>query len=172
MAAVRPMPLPDVALLCAYRDRGAYTDCYGLDVEGTIMQADYIRAFYTSPLFKVERFILKWAVDKPSTDADVAALAEGESNIFAAWTIEERTADQIMLCDFQSRTRSWLMILPLGGGAKTRLYFGTAVVPLRPNGKKDSAFSFGFRLLVPVHQLYARALVQAAARQIASKPAA
>jgi hypothetical protein len=172
MAGVRPMPLPDGALLCAYRDRGAYTDCYALDVEGTISQAEYIGAFYTSPLFKVERFILKWLVSKASTDAEAYALAADETTRFAAWTVEARSGDQIVMCDFQSRTRSWLMILPLSGGAQTRLYFGTAVAPLRPNGKKDSAFGFGFRLLLPIHQLYARALLRAAARQIASNPAA
>jgi hypothetical protein len=172
MAGVRPMPLPDGALLCAYRDGGGYTDCYAIDIEGIVTQAEYIRAFYTSPLFKAERFILKWALDKPSTDIGAAALAANETDSFAAWKIEERTADQILMCDFQSRTRSWLMIVPAEGAAKTRLYFGTAVAPLRPNGKKDTAFGFGFRLLVPFHKLYARALLLAAARQIASNPAA
>lgn len=154
-------PLSDGALLARYRDQGAYTDCYVLDVEGAVSQADYVSAFYTSWLFKVERWILGWAVAKPSTDAEALALVQGESDRFSAWTVEARTADQLLMCDYQSRTRSWLMTAPIAGGG-TRLYFGSAVVPLRPNGDTDRAFGAAFHLLLGFHKLYSRALLRAA----------
>jgi hypothetical protein len=162
MAGVRRMELPKGALLKSLRERGAYTDCYALDVDRAVSQADYIRAFYTSWLFKIERFILTWIVAKPSTDAQAAALARGEADCFSAWTVEGRTADQLLMCDYQARTRSWLMTEPLEGGMRTRLYFGSAVVPLRPDGRKDSAFGAAFHLLLGFHKLYSRALLQAA----------
>jgi hypothetical protein len=159
---VRRAALPEGALLARYRDEGAYTDCYVLDVDGAFLQADYVRAFYTSWLFKIERFILTWAVAKPSTDAEAEALAAGHREAFAAWTVEGRTADQLLMCDFQHRTRSWLKAELLGGGESTRLYFGSAVVPLHPDGRKDRALGVAFHLLLGFHKLYSRALLRAA----------
>jgi hypothetical protein len=31
--------------------------------------AEYVNAFYTTRVFRLERIILKWAVSRPSTDA-------------------------------------------------------------------------------------------------------
>jgi hypothetical protein len=173
---VRRTALPEGALLKRYRDSGAYTDCYVLDVDGAVSQTDYVCAFYTSWLFKVERFILTWAVAKPSTDAEAEALSAGHREAFAAWTVEGRTSEQLLMCDYQRRTRSWLKTEPLDGGARTRLYFGSAVVPLRPDGRRDRGFGFAFRLLVGFHNLYSRGLLKAARAklgcQIASNPAA
>jgi hypothetical protein len=159
---VRRAALPEGALLARHRDEGAYTDCYVLHVDGLVLQADYVRAFYTSWLFKVERFILTWAVAKASTDAEAEALAAGHRDAFSAWTVEARTSDQLLMCDYQQRTRSWLMTEALDGGKRTRLYFGSAVVPIRPDGRKDQAFGTAFQLLLCFHKLYSRALLRAA----------
>lgn len=166
MSGVRREDLPEGALLAGLREEGAYTDCYVLDVDGAITQADYVSAFYRSWLFKIERFILTWTVAKPSSDRDAAELALGERNDFAAWSVEWRTADQILMCDYQKRTRSWLMTKRLDGDRRTRLYFGSAVVPLRPDGRKDRAFGIAFRLLLGFHKLYSIALLRAAARRL------
>jgi hypothetical protein len=160
---VRPEPLPEGALIEHYRDSGAYTDCFVLEVDSAVSQADFVRAFYTSWLFKMERFVLTWTVSKPSTDAEAAALAAGERDSFAAWSVEARTANQLLMCDYQHRTRSWLKTEPLDGGRRTKLYFGTVVVPHRPNGRKDQAFGAAFHLLVGFHKIYARGLLKAAA---------
>jgi hypothetical protein len=69
-------------------------------------------------VFKLERAILKWLVNKPSSDADARRLARGEAESFATWSVEGRTQDQLLMCDFQSRTRSWLMVVPLQGGVR------------------------------------------------------
>jgi hypothetical protein len=165
VSGVWPLPLPDGALLKAYRDQGAYTDCYALDVGQTVSHAEFVRAFYTSRLFKLERFVLKWLVAKPSTDSEAMALAAGKIDAFAAWTVEGRKDNQLLMCDYQYRTRSWLMTLPMGGGG-TRLYFGSAVAPNRPNGRPDRVFGLAFRLLLGFHKLYARALLRAAAANL------
>lgn len=161
MSGVIRAALPSEALLAHYRDKGAYTDCYVLDVAGAVSQADYVRAFYTSWLFKIERWILGWAVAKSSSDAEALALAAGDAERFSAWTVEGRTANQLLMCDYQSRTRSWLMAVPIDD-VGTRLYFGSAVVPLRPNGDTDRAFGTAFYLLLGFHKLYSRALLRAA----------
>ena len=166
MAAVQAEALPKGALLERYRDAGAYTDCFVITVPGTVTQAAFVRAFYTSWLFKMERFILTWAVNKPSSDREAAVLTEHNVSGFAAWSVEDRTSNQLLMCDYQKRTRSWLMTEPLDGGTRTRLYFGSAVVPLRPDGKKDRAFGMVFIALVGFHKIYARGLLLAAAKNL------
>jgi hypothetical protein len=165
LSGVYRATLPEDALVAHYHDNGDYTDCYALDVPQIITQSDYIRAFYTSWLFKVERWILGWAVAKPSTDAEADALANSQSDCFSAWTVEARTNHQLVMCDYQKRTRSWLMTAALLSGG-TRLYFGTAYARFRPNGKKDSAFGLGFYALLWFHKLYSRALLRAAQRNL------
>ncbi len=163
---VQSLALPAGAMLASYRDRGAYTDCFAIEIDKTVSQADFIIAFYTSPLFKIERLILKWLVAKPSADSDVVALAQGKAVTFAAWSVESRTTDQILMCDYQTRTLSWLMAEALDNNGATRLYFGTAVMPTRPNGKRDRIFGTGFRILLGFHKLYARSLLKTAAARL------
>lgn len=157
--------LPETSFLQAYKLRKAYTDCYALDVPMTVTPAEFIHAFYTTWLFKQERLILTTLVAKPSSDADAAELAAGRRNRFAAWTVEARAPDQILMRDYLSKTRSWLMCAPREGGG-TRLYFGSAIVPERilPNGRVD--LGLGFHLLLPFHRLYSVALISAAANRL------
>ena len=112
MNAVTAEPMPDQALLSRYREKKAFTDCYIVDVPQPVSLAQYVEAFYTTPLFRLERFVLTFAVAKSSSDADARVMARGESAKFAAWTVEDRTDDQILLCDFLGKTRSWLMCAP------------------------------------------------------------
>ena len=158
-------PLPDMALLTRYRDAKAYTDCYSLEVPHTVALAHYIEAFYTTPLFKIERFILAALVRKPSNDTLVHQLANGESAKFAAWSVEARTEDQILLCDFMKRTRSWLMCVATSPST-TRLYFGSSIAPERISVSGQVSLGVGFRLLLGFHQLYSRALLRSAAQRL------
>jgi len=100
-------------------------------------------------------------VRKPSIDVQARDLASGASDSFAAWRVEERSAHQLLVCDFLSYTRSWLMIDPADNGA-TRLYFGTAVVPARDRVSGQATWSFTFKALLGFHKLYSRALLYAA----------
>jgi hypothetical protein len=131
-----------------------YTDCFEVTLDTPVSLATAISAFYSTRLFRIERAVLG-AVGRGTTDAQVQALADGKVNAFAAWTVEARSEHQILLCDFAESTRSWLQV----DGRVLR--FGSAVVP-RPNRKQ----SLIVRLLEPVHRLYSRGLLSAAARAL------
>ena len=140
-------PLPGNALLQKYACSGAYTDCFYTDFPANVVLADYVETFYSTWLFKLERVILKFLVKKPSTDEQVKQLVAGEIDTFAAWTVEERTEHQLLMCDYRGHTRSWFMVVP------GRLYFGSAVIP------KDRK---SYQLLLGLHRLYSRMLLAAA----------
>ncbi len=162
MFGVSKRELPGSALLGVYnRTEGCYTDCYTVDVPREVVLADFVAAFYTTWLFKLERFILKHAVSRPSTDQDARDVANGTIDRFAAWSVENRTADQLLMCDMAGRTRSWFMAEPHGVGA--RLYFGSAVVPAKPG---DNKLGIVFSALLGFHKLYSRALLAAAMRRL------
>ena len=150
--------LPAAALLQPYRSAGDYTDCFSIEVPRRVSQAAFVEAFYTSALFRLERMVLAWLASRPSRDAEVRELAAGQRTRFAAWSVEGRAHDQLLLCDFQGSTRSWLMTAPGADGHSTRLYFGSAVVRRR-QGK-------AFRALLGLHQLYSRLLLRAAAARV------
>ena len=59
---------PPSALLLKYNHAGAYTDCYSTHIARSVAASEYIEAFYTSWVFKLERGILKWLLGKPSSD--------------------------------------------------------------------------------------------------------
>lgn len=166
MLLVETCQLPVQALLTHYRESGAYTDCYYTDIAGQVSHAAYVEAFYTTALFKTERCILRWAVARPSTDEEAAQLAAGSLNHFAAWEVEGRGENQLLLCDFQGRTRSWLMTAALQAGAGTRLYFGSAVVPVQNRRTGRHEMGLAFRALQGFHKLYSVALLYSARRRL------
>ncbi|MFA6015285.1 MAG: hypothetical protein WC742_09485 [Gallionellaceae bacterium] len=156
--------LPREALLNKYKQEGAYTDCYFIDIPRAVSQAEYVEAFYTTKLFKVERLILALLARRPSTDAQAKLFALGEAKKFAAWSVEGRAPDQLLLCDFLGRTRSWLMsaVTKDGDSSTTRLYFGSVVVPKIDRASGRATFGIAFHLLSGFHRLYSRALLRSA----------
>jgi hypothetical protein len=174
MPSIRSRPLPAGSLLARYAATGAYTDCYTADVSGSISQAQYIEAFYTGGLFRIERHLLGLFVSRPSTDAQVRALARGSTASFSAWRVEDRCDDQLLLCDVAGRTRSWLMASPLPqeGTTGTRLHFGSAVVPAEDRASGRRRMGPVFSLLLGFHRLYSRALLRSAAVRLARADAA
>lgn len=169
MSPIQPHALPENALLGRYARGDAYTDCYATEVPASVSHAEYVEAFYTTAVFKLERLLLAWFVSKPSSDAQAKQLAAGEIRSFAAWDVEERSADQLLMSDFKRRTRSWLMVAPVhgGGAAATRLYFGSAVVPLVNRASGQARLGFAFRALLGFHKLYSRVLLRAACTRLA-----
>lgn len=165
---IRPVgsgELPAEALLNACQEAGAYADCYVCEVEGAISHAAFVEAFYTTRLFKLERFILRWLARRPATDADARRLAIGTAESFSAWRVKARAANQLLLADFTGRTQSWLMVAPVadsGTDEKTRLYFGSAVVPQAARHGAPRSMGFGFHALLGFHRLYSRLLLGAA----------
>lgn len=165
MPTIQPSPIPPHALLHKYTSLPvAYTDCYTTTSPAPISFVDYLFVFYTTPLFKLERLILKFSIRKPSTDAEARALAEGLRASFAAWTVEARTEDQILMCDISGRTRSWLMAVPEERG--TRLYFGSAVVPVTNPQTSQASLGPIFHALLGFHKLYSVWLLHAASLRL------
>ncbi len=172
MNTIQLCELPQEALLSRYQQEGAYTDCYFIDLPSAVSHAEYVEAFYTTAVFKVERLILSLLVSKPSTDRQAKQLASGEVKTFAAWSVEGQTANQLLLCDFLGRTRSWLMSVvdESSNSSNTRLYFGSAVVPKVDPASGQTSFGFAFHALQGFHKLYSRALLRSAhSRLVQSK---
>ena len=159
------MSVPDHALHARYQRDGGYADCYAADIARAVSHAEFVETFYTTWLFKLERWILGWSVNKPSTDAQAREIARDQRSSFAAWSVEARAGNQLLMCDFLGHTRSWFMVEPLVDGA-TRLFFGS-VVTSRLNaatGKRE--LGRNFRLLLGFHKLYSRALLRAARKRL------
>jgi hypothetical protein len=169
MNSIQLVELPQRALLSKYKQQDAYTDCYSVVVPRVISHSEYIEAFYTTPLFKVERFILAAFVSRPSTDLQAKRLASGEVETFAVWGVEGKAENQLLLCDFLGRTRSWLMVdaTEQGNLASTRLYFGSAVVPERNAKTGQAKYGLGFHAMLGFHRLYSRALLRSAVSRLA-----
>ena len=169
MPSIHRCELPQGALLGKYQHEGAFADCYVTEIARRVSHAEYVEAFYTTPPFKLERLLLGWFVSRPSTDLQARQLASGTLSAFAAWNVEARSANQLLMSDFQCRTRSWLMVTSVDGNASevTRLYFGSAVVPGASARSGTRTLGFTFRLLLGFHKLYSRALLSAAKSRLA-----
>jgi hypothetical protein len=165
---IRSCELPSDSLLKRYLASGAYADCYVTQVSRRVSHAEFVEAFYTTAVFKLERLLLRLFVSCASTDGQAGQLARGELSSFAAWSVEGRAPDQLLLCDFSGRTRSWFMVSPPENPDLicTRLYFGSAVVPVR--SVKTGRTSLGplFTALLGFHKLYSRVLLWAAERRL------
>ena len=163
MSAIRSCSLPHDSLLRRYVESGSYADCYVAEIDGKVSHTEFVEAFYTTKLFKLERLILRLVVTRPSTDAQATQLADGTLASFAAWSVEDRAPNQLLLCDYVGRTRSWLMVSDAGDSSSecTELYFGSAVIPNRKKTGK-SRMGFVFHGLIGFHKLYSRLLLGAA----------
>jgi len=164
------LPLPENAFLQRYAKRpGHYTDCYATDVESSVGLEDFITAFYRSPVFKIERMILKLVLSKPSKDHEVEDLAKNRTSEFAAWSVEARDDSQILLQDFSGNTRSWLMVASSGQQENhTRLYFGSAVIPGIDETGEAKPMGLVFKSLMGFHKLYSRLLLRFAKSNLKS----
>ena len=169
MARVTRCELPPSALLQKYADGVNHTDCFRMQSPQVVTQAAFVEAFYTTWLFRLERWILAWAVSRPSTDAQARELAAGRAQAFAAWSVEARAENQLLMCDLHDRTRSWLMAEPREDG--TRLHFGSAVVAVEAPGESGRRLGFVYAALLGFHKLYSIALLRAAASRLRRFPA-
>ena len=168
MSSIQPCEIPPGTLLSRYLGGGAYADCYLAEIAWPVSLAEYVTAFYTTPMIKLERLLLAWLVSRPSTDAQAKQLASGTLNAFSAWNVESRAANQLLLSDFRGRTRSWLMVATLENETPpgTRLYFGSAVVPVIDASSGQPTLGFTYRALLGFHKRYSRALLRAARHRL------
>lgn len=158
-----PVP-PDSLLGGLARSRGAFADAYVLDVARRVTLAEFVEAFYTTRLFKVERALIR-LLGKPSSDAMARAVACGQGERIAVWTVEARTPEELLMHEDSGATRSWFKAEPQADG-RTRLWFGSAVVPRRREPGGEPRFSAVFHALLGFHRWYSRALLGAAARRL------
>ena len=163
MGAIGPCELPSQALLARYGPPKDFVDAYRCELARTVTQAEYVEQFYRSAAFRPERLLLG-LFGHGAGDTDAAALASGERDRFAAWRVEARSDDQLLLCDVTGRTRSWLHCQRLGEGV-TRLYFGSAVVG-RAGGDGGPRLGWLFHALLPFHRRYSQLLLGSARRRL------
>lgn len=168
MLPITKCAVPENTLLETYAIPEAYVDCYWTEIPWQISFPEFIFAFYTTLLFKLERFILTSLVSKPSTDREARQLSNGERKAFAAWDVEGRNENELLLCDFLGRTRSWLMVTPIlsANGARTRLYFGSVVVPVRNPKTGKLSLGWGYQALLGFHKIYSVLLLYSAKSSI------
>ncbi len=164
MPAIERGALPPDALLQAHARRGDYTDCFATTIARAIDLDAFVLAFYTTPVFRLERAILRIALGRASTDADAAALVRGERDAFAAWRVAARAGGQLLMGDVYGRTASWFQVEPIDPSS-TRLRFGSAVVATQGDAAAPRLAS-GFRLLLGFHVVYSRVLLAAARRRL------
>ena len=161
---------PSDSLLNTYRggrqpDRwGRYGDCFSVRVARRISLPEFVFAFYTTRVFRLERCILQvgW-IGAASTDAQARGVAQGTGNLFAVWQVGARSESQLLMCDQYEATRSWFRVVPDEAG--TTLQFGSAVASA-PGQNGAHAMSRGFGLLLGFHVLYSRVLLRAAAKRL------
>ncbi|MBT8099879.1 MAG: hypothetical protein KJO82_09020 [Gammaproteobacteria bacterium] len=146
-----------MAFLHRYADH--YTDCFSTNLPVESSLPKFVEAFYTTPLFKAERLILKWLFSLSSTDEQARQVARGERDAFAAWNVEDRSDDQLLLIDVRERTGSWFMCVPQH--ESTVLYFGSVVFRTEETaaGRK---MRWTYKSMLGLHRLYSRALLSAA----------
>jgi hypothetical protein len=166
---VRPAEVPPESLLGRYANSGAYTDCYVTELPLEVTHAQFVEAFYTTPLFKVERLLLSLFLSRPATDLQAKQLAAGQLASFAAWSVESRAENELVLS--AGRTRSWLMVIASSGSAssRTQLLFGSAVLPSRGSSVGRDNMGLVFTALLGFHKLYSRALLLAARSRLSSQ---
>ncbi len=163
MPPLEEAAVADGSLLSRYREQGAYTDCFVARIERPVTLGQFVAAFYNSRMFRPERWAIGIVLGRRAGPEHVAALAQARTDSFSAWTVEARTACEILLCDYQGRTRSWLMAQPDGHG--TVLRFGSAVMP-----RASTRDALLFRALTGFHRAYARALLRSAMARLARMP--
>jgi len=149
MSKISAIPVPPGSLLAGFGGERDYRDCFVREVPGAVPLSDLIERFYCSAMFRPERIILG-LIGKGATNEDARALAHGEADGIALWTVVERRENEILLTAGITNTASWLAVEQ--GEGTTRLMFGSWVRELDQSG---------WRFMRAAHDLYSRALLSA-----------
>ena len=161
---------PPASLLARCRERGAWTDCYAVRLDRAVSLTEFVDAFYTTPLFRLERLILDIFLSRSSTDAQARQLASGQLDQFAAWQVEARAERQLLMVDLTGTTRSWFMCEPslVNNASQASLYFGSAIEKNAKATNGAAKLTTLFRVLLPFHRIYSRALLWSAKRRLST----
>lgn len=165
MSQITASALPPRAFLARFETQpNVHTDCFQTSLARDVSLEEYVNAFFNTWLFRIERLILKLTIGKPSTDADIARLANGSADHMAAWRVLERGDNQLLLEVPDTAVRTWLMRQV--DGDQTHLYFGSALLALRKDKEGNPTIGPVFRGLMGFHKFYARALLFCAKRAL------
>lgn len=154
------VPVPEGTLIAPFAAKEAhYTDCFETPADGLISLRVFVCAFYTQPLFKAERLVLRIAAGQRSTDGDATALAQGTANRFAVWEVLGRSDTELLMAERSGRTLSWF------NATADCMRFGSVVVPQRT---RSGQLTLGpvFHSLLTAHKVYSRMLLSGAARRV------
>lgn len=163
MFSVTQCPLPQDTMLHRYEHGpGHHTDCFETEVAQGVSLADYIEAFFNSPILRLERKLLGLAVAKSNYN-DVLALAQGQSDRIAGWQTEDRDDHEILLTVMGGGIRTWLKVIPQEDNS--RLLFGSAVVP-PDDGSGAPKMAWWVNALMGFHKLYSHIVLGAAKWQL------
>ena len=164
-------PLAEDALLRTYLGEihperwAGQGDCFCATVPASVPLSEFVFAFYTSPVFRIERGILAIILGARSTETQARAVADGSRDSFAVWRMGARTGTQLVMCDRYGKTRSWFRVVPAESGG-TLLQFGSAVASRRDGPAGVARPSIVFRWLRRFHVLYSQVLLWSATRGI------
>ena len=165
MSRITKSALPEAAFLGKYEAiEGGYTDCYAASLSQDVSLQAFIGAFFDTPVFRLERLLLRLFFGQRTSRADVSALAAASTDHLAAWRVEERSAGQVLLRVGDGPIRTWLMCE--GASGETRLYFGSALLPLAKDAQGRPKMALLFRATLWFHQLYSRILLAATLRAL------
>lgn len=165
---VKKCQIPKDSFLDAYASLpGCHTDCFSVGVSDPVTLPDFIGAFFTSPVFRLERWVLAVFAAAKTTDMDIGNLASGKSDRLAMWVVEARKCDQIILAVGSGPIRSWLMVAPNPNHAQGAiLHFGSVVLPMTDAANGTPKIGLVFRLFLGFHKFYSRILLWSAKRNI------
>lgn len=151
MAKIEGIAVPQGSLLAEFGAPDAYRDCFAREVPGAVSLEEFVERFYCSAAFRPERIALG-LIGRGADNSDAQAVARGKADNFAAWTVIERRANEILLQDFQEATASWFTVQPSekSNTQSTKLLFGSWV------GQPDRGI---VKALMPFHRWYSRFLL-------------
>lgn len=156
---------PDYSFLLELKDKGHVVDCFTQNSAQRLELETLIFSFYKCLAFSFEKFALR-CIGKNCSDPQLRAIVTGTEQSFAAWTVAQRNETQILLRDFMGVTHSWLYVADEGDTSK--IYFGTAITLNGRPMNSHASLPLWIKLLVPLHELYSRALLWSALRRAAS----
>ena len=167
MLGVRRYPEPGGTVLHAIAQKpGFYTDCFVTEIGGRVTLSEYVEAFYTTPLFKAERLVLR-CLGIRSGDVEARQLMAGEADRFAAWHVAERTENQLLMKAIGA-TSSWFMADQTDEQMPpvTRLLFGTVIAPSPAGRGGVPRIGRRYSALLALHILYSKLLLASARRRL------
>jgi hypothetical protein len=171
---VRHIEVPKDSLLAhfAKQSNAQHADTYERTVElppaalqpsrtAEALATEWAQAFFTSGVWLPERLVLRVAMPAHTREGDFGALSFREGDQALVFRVQHRAPSE-MLLDARGFSKSYLEVSQIDtpdGRHYMRFRFGSALPQVN-----------GFtRLLLPVHDLYSRVLLEAGARNFCAR---